>query len=1162
MRKNLLLLLVAFMAAITAGAVDRWPVTLTTADGLPGTKPLFDNTIARFIYSYKSPLLTFDEATDKLRITVCETTATESAKATYSGRANRGPGFPYFAIAELRVYDADGVSLSFEMLSNAIGANSSLSSLCDSDSMTYFQSTSGKGTFDGNYHYIELKFSEPINNFSVFWSSHPMYATNIPTCVGLTPGTDYMPRPEQNLTTEKVTSIDELDDAASLFILEGHSPEWKYASYNRTHPGGGYFEAPCLTTSAPSALGLLSLIPVEGRENTYKMKYINQDRYIAKLTSKGPAEVSWTNIKEDAADITFTQMDDGSFELQMMNEGFLVVQNAYMRMATVERGDDGTTTGSDVPFSSVFTLHKANVSGAAFAPRLQKAIDDARTRLAKYSDYLHLYDCEGLNEEFAKAIAVAEECVANPDITYAELYENELLLNSEICAYTAEYAYLGVDSIEALCEKLVTGDLALSSAPNWQRDTYPEGMDERMQVLITDICEVIENSSEVSSIDESIDRLHAAIKAFWASRIQYIAEFPFMVGTPGDKLPGELRPYGGYVWESPLYYMNDAVSSLRFTVISTDGPTEYLGYDVPSISEFELYDNFGDKITITEDMITMNSLTTFGGSSLKALVDGKETSFARGAFDASRTDVYGYADNPQYFYLDIQLKEPINCFRYVQKGYKLGEENPVKFVFGEYGVKIAADSVAYAEKYNATEIEKITDVSQITDDGVYAIFGLDDCDKVNCQAGDGGFYSDAKKLSPYFNTQCAYTIKSAGDGKYYIRSLSSGAYWGRKETTFAKTAFRSEASEITIEKRTVGNFPGSFAIYEATDDSTFPYMVFEDWQGELGINPLASLEECEFDGQCDWYIYRVNVDNPELLLLDAVLNSAKELGITVSDDPGCYAAMSPFLATIAEAEAVAAAGNNDAAASVAERLDNAIEASLAVAPNPVVEGIYVIESAMERFEIISGTKMAINCAKDEKNPDIYIYRWEATPLTGEAVDSSFCFELISAAASDVVSEWLTFGYISESDVNSTFYIRNVGTGLYVAGAESMDEPLGTSEEPEQPFLISYKGNASFKISDPSVAYRNIYAYNHQEGSTIIGYVVFDVAENDAAHWNLRLLAANTTSIDTPVLDGDEIVSVTYFTPAGVASASPVKGLNIVKRLYRNGAVKSEKIYVK
>ena len=126
----------------------------------------------------------------------------------------------------------------------------------------------------------------------------------------------------------------------------------------------------------------------------------------------------------------------------------------------------------------------------------------------------------------------------------------------------------------------------------------------------------------------------------------------------------------------------------------------------------------------------------------------------------------------------------------------------------------------------------------------------------------------------------------------------------------------------------------------------------------------------------------------------------------------------------------------------------------------------------------------------------------------------------------------------------------------------MDVPLGTSAAPEQPFIVKYSGKASFRIFNPSAVYKSLYAYNHQDGSGTIGYVVYDVTENDAARWNLRLLSANATAIDSPQADGDEVVSVTYYSPAGVASDVPLKGLNIVKRLYRNGVVRSEKVYVK
>ena len=52
------------------------------------------------------------------------------------------------------------------------------------------------------------------------------------------------------------------------------------------------------------------------------------------------------------------------------------------------------------------------------------------------------------------------------------------------------------------------------------------------------------------------------------------------------------------------------------------------------------------------------------------------------------------------------------------------------------------------------------------------------------------------------------------------------------------------------------------------------------------------------------------------------------------------------------------------------------------------------------------------------------------------------------------------------------------------------------------------------------------------------------------------------SIGGAATEGDEVVSVTYYTVGGAAVATPVKGINIVKTVYANGVVKSEKVLVK
>ena len=50
-----------------------------------------------------------------------------------------------------------------------------------------------------------------------------------------------------------------------------------------------------------------------------------------------------------------------------------------------------------------------------------------------------------------------------------------------------------------------------------------------------------------------------------------------------------------------------------------------------------------------------------------------------------------------------------------------------------------------------------------------------------------------------------------------------------------------------------------------------------------------------------------------------------------------------------------------------------------------------------------------------------------------------------------------------------------------------------------------------------------------------------------------------TGINSLVVDGDEVESVTYVNMSGVQSDEPWDGVNIVVTRYRSGAVKSSKV---
>ena len=163
------------------------------------------------------------------------------------------------------------------------------------------------------------------------------------------------------------------------------------------------------------------------------------------------------------------------------------------------------------------------------------------------------------------------------------------------------------------------------------------------------------------------------------------------------------------------------------------------------------------------------------------------------------------------------------------------------------------------------------------------------------------------------------------------------------------------------------------------------------------------------------------------------------------------------------------------------------------------------------------------------------------------MDSSFCFQLISAEMLD-------------GGAKDTYYIKNVATGEYLGSNETPNVPIASTIERGTAFKVIYRGDASFEIVNAADASKSLYINNHKDGAATKGDVVYGAYAEKYSRWNLRLLNSNPTAISAPVTEGDEIVSVHYYTSAGISVDAPVKGMNIVKYVYASGAVRSEKIF--
>ena len=82
------------------------------------------------------------------------------------------------------------------------------------------------------------------------------------------------------------------------------------------------------------------------------------------------------------------------------------------------------------------------------------------------------------------------------------------------------------------------------------------------------------------------------------------------------------------------------------------------------------------------------------------------------------------------------------------------------------------------------------------------------------------------------------------------------------------------------------------------------------------------------------------------------------------------------------------------------------------------------------------------------------------------------------------------------------------------------------------------------------------------GSGDGGDIVYWSGSDASSQWILNYIGDLTSISNNVAEEGDEVVSVSYYTAAGVAVAAPVQGVNIVKTVYANGVVKTEKIFVK
>lgn len=144
--------------------------------------------------------------------------------------------------------------------------------------------------------------------------------------------------------------------------------------------------------------------------------------------------------------------------------------------------------------------------------------------------------------------------------------------------------------------------------------------------------------------------------------------------------------------------------------------------------------------------------------------------------------------------------------------------------------------------------------------------------------------------------------------------------------------------------------------------------------------------------------------------------------------------------------------------------------------------------------------------------------------------------------------------------------QGYGKNLVVGEYSTEDAPRIYVAKGDKPGLRRLVGAEAWRTQD------NIYSYFEVRtggggydtgGAAHYGHVAQWYFLSQTAQWQL-IPVSNTTSIDEFVTEEPqgEIISVSYYTAAGVAISKPVKGINIVKVIYANGTTETKKIFVK
>ncbi len=640
-----------------------------------------------------------------------------------------------------------------------------------------------------------------------------------------------------------------------------------------------------------------------------------------------------------------------------------------------------------------------------------------------------------------------------------------------------------------------------------------------------------------------------------------------------------------------------------------------------ALGELKIYDADGNEVTMAAENFEANYTETQEGfeSTVARLCDGNfgAQGYYHSPWSGNEPQEYIYIDITFPEEMDNFTFEVYSRDKTTSNGaVSLFPKKVAITAVGE-----GYDPLLFAENpYNVFVGEKVTDPSQITADGLYVIKGLLNTVPVYKEVTEGEgeeAVTSIKLVEPegtamfYHGTDRFHAADAAvraagvyrfvpnGDGTFKALNLGLAKYWpSTEETGYVddKTTYEADkAAKLNIVAST--NVEGAFLMYEkieglttqadsvdTDEDGTVdapgtlyqtPYVMFMDWANRLATRPVvdpqpvvtsAELADNWGDAQCfakengetEWEIYKVTMDNPDFYYLTNLTGAFEQLGLNVGTNPGEVSNLGNLESVLADGQKVVADSAYDKAAAAAAALAKEIAVVNSLEKNPMAPGLYHIVSANPDFKAKQNVEKALYATVTEDGTPTFGWK------TIEQDNNQFYFDF---QQSDMAADLVEGGTVAEEYKDLIYTIRAIATyegatPYYIGEVDAQSTAIDLFSEMGSDYVvINATGSAfTFRLAGKGAGF-SLHANQHGGGTGQNGNVVYWDGAAGASQWYLKKVDAET-SVEDLVVEGTEAVSVAYYTTAGAAIPAPVKGINIVVTTYANGVVETKKVLVK